>query len=261
MINSTKPVVVIGGRGRIGATVCRGLADFFPHVISVDLAGVSFPDENVDPADGVTQVDLDITNEVQVQEFSSYISEKFGVPSGLVVFAHYKGPTKLSPGADFFSGIENYPLVEWEKTLKVNLTGAFLSLREIGGKMVSSGSGSIVLVSSTYGLVGPDPEIYGDSGINSPVPYATTKAGLLGLGRWVASNWGPRGVRTNILVPGGVEDPAQSPNFKTHYTARTSLKRMASPDDYLGPIRFLLSPESNYMNGSCLVVDGGWTAM
>jgi NAD(P)-dependent dehydrogenase (short-subunit alcohol dehydrogenase family) len=124
--------------------------------------------------------------------------------------------------------------------------------------MYEKEGGIVVNFSSTYGIVSPDPRIYGESGINSPVAYAATKSGLLNMTRYMAVHWRPR-VRVNVLAPGGVE-AGQHPDFIEQYEARTPLARMARPEDYQGAILFLCSEASAYMTGSVLTVDGGWTA-
>ena len=127
----------------------------------------------------------------------------------------------------------------------------------------------MVLTGSIYGVVGPDqriyegqstPNPYGEADpLSTPASYSTSKAGLLGLVRHLATLWGSRGVRVNMLTPGGIED-GQDEAFLKAYSARTPLGRMASWADYQGAILMLCSDASRYMTGANLVVDGGWTA-
>jgi NAD(P)-dependent dehydrogenase (short-subunit alcohol dehydrogenase family) len=124
--------------------------------------------------------------------------------------------------------------------------------------MYTGEGGVIVNFSSTYGLVSPDPRVYGASGINSPIAYAATKSALINMTRYIAVHWRPK-VRANVIAPGGVE-AGQDPAFIRNYEARTPLGRMARREDYQGTLLYMCSPASAYMTGSVVTVDGGWTA-
>jgi len=128
-----------------------------------------------------------------------------------------------------------------------------------------AGAGSIVNISSTYGVVTPDQSIYdyrrrGGAEYFKPVGYSVAKSGMLNFTRWLAEYCAPLGIRVNTLVPGGVREADHAPEFIAEYEKRTPLGRMAGETDYDGAIVFLASPASAYMTGATLVVDGGWTA-
>ena len=125
--------------------------------------------------------------------------------------------------------------------------------------------GSIINVSSTYGVVSPDQSIYeykraGGAVYFKPVGYSVAKSGVLNFTRWLAEYGAPLGIRANTLVPGGVKEDGHAPEFIAEYEKRTPIGRMANESDYNGAVLFLASPASAYMTGATIVVDGGWTA-
>lgn len=250
-----KVAVVAGGAGLIGASLSEALSSAGASVVIVDrdeqLAGREAARIAQATGGRIAAKRVDIVNQEQVQDAADSIWREFGVCDILVNAAHYKS-------GEFFAELDRYPLDAWQAVLDVNLTGTFLMCREFGGRMHRGKGGVIVNISSTYGVVSADPRIYGDSGINSPVAYAATKAGLINFTRYLAVHWRPS-VRANVLVPGGVQ-AGQDPQFIRNYCDRTPLGRMARRDDYQGAILFMCSPASAYMTGAVLTVDGGWTA-
>ncbi len=162
-----------------------------------------------------------------------------------------------------FNTFEDFPLAQWQHSLDVNLTGAFLCAQAAGRVMLRAGSGVIVNVSSTYGLVAPDQRLYQRDGEEQrhfkPASYAVTKAAIAHLTRYLAAYWGPSGIRVNTLTPHGIFN-GHDEQFVRRYNSRTPLGRMARSDEMNGPLLFLVSDASSYMTGANLVVDGGWTA-
>jgi NAD(P)-dependent dehydrogenase (short-subunit alcohol dehydrogenase family) len=159
--------------------------------------------------------------------------------------------------------IEEIPAEVFRGVLEVNLVGAFNALQVFGPAMVQLGRGSIINIGSLYAGVSPDARFYDHLGHEPPFlkppAYGASKAALVNLTRYLATHWGPFGVRVNALSPGGVEG-GQDDAFKRKFTARVPLGRMAGARDLGGPLIFLASDASSYVTGIELLVDGGFTA-
>jgi len=113
-----------------------------------------------------------------------------------------------------------------------------------------------------YGVVSPEPAMYGASGSNSPVMYGAGKAGVIQLTRYCAGNLADRNIRVNSITPGPfpVFTEASDKDFVERLRAKTMMKREGKADELAGPLLLLCSDASSYMTGSNLIVDGGWTA-
>ena len=248
---------VVGGAGRIGRVLCRALAEAGADVAIVDLEQRPAEELAAEIAAATGRKTLavaaDSTDAASLDAAVRHIASELGPMKMLVNSAQFRGRGFYS------SRVEDYPREAWEQVLEVNLTGVHLSCQAFGRRMIEHGGGRIVNLASTYGVVSPDPRIYGASGVNSPVAYAASKAGVVQLTRYLAVHWREQNIRVNCLVPGGVFDN-QGAEFVEKYCERTPLGRMATAEDYQGAILFMLSPASAYMTGAVLTVDGGWTA-
>ena len=217
--------------------------------------------------EGVHCHGLDIVDRDAVDAAMSRVAKSMGAPTILVNNA---GMGSSPVGAALENGpFEDYPEAAWDTMIDSHLKGAFFVtqafLRAYRSHADPPRSGSIVNVSSTYGLVTPDQSLYEyrrREGVPyfKPIGYSVAKSGVLNFTRWLAEYCAPIGVRVNTLVPGGVREEGHAPEFVAEYEKRTPLGRMARPDDYNGAVLFLASPASSYMTGAMLVVDGGWTA-
>jgi 2-deoxy-D-gluconate 3-dehydrogenase len=159
------------------------------------------------------------------------------------------------------NAFEDYPLDSWKKAIDVNLTGMFLACQAAARQMVKQNRGVMINICSTYGLVGPDQRLYerpDGPRQYKPVYYSVSKAGVLGLTRYLATYYAGKPIRVNALTPGGVFNQHDE-TFLKGYSARTVMGRMAKPDELNGAIVFLATDASSYMTGANLIVDGGWT--
>ena len=129
---------------------------------------------------------------------------------------------------------------------------------ELQALLEVSGRGSVVWVSSIYGMVGPDMRLYEGLDMANPAAYAASKGGLIQLTRYLATVLAPR-IRVNTVSPGGLSRN-QPEAFQQRYIERTPLQRMGTEEDLVGVIGYLASDLSSYVTGVNIPVDGGWTA-
>lgn len=260
---SGRIAVVTGAAGLLGNAHCEALASAGATVIACDLDMVSAAAVANRIGPQHVGIGVDVTDEGDVQQMTEHIVERFGRIDVLVNNAAINDmvehPTLLAERSMF----EQYPLDLWRRVLDVNITGSMLCCRIIGSVMVRQGSGSIINIASTYGVVAPDQSIYqqpdGTQRFFKSAAYPVSKAGVIMLSKYLATYWGSMGVRVNTLSPGGVEN-GQDDYFVQQYSKHTPLGRMADVHSYQGALLFLASDASTYMTGHNLVVDGGWTA-
>lgn len=161
-----------------------------------------------------------------------------------------------------FSRFEQFPLDQWQADIAVGLTGAFLCARIIGGAFAAQGHGTIVNISSEYGILAPDQRLYHIEGLPperqpaKPVTYTVVKAGLHGLTMYLATYWAHAGVRVNTISLGGVEN-GQPREFLARAASRIPMGRMALPHEFQGALVYLCSDAASFVTGTNLVVDGG----
>ena len=219
----------------------------------------------IDAGAPVSTHHVDATVRADVDAAVADVVTRFGAPSILVNNAGL-GSSPADAALDT-GRFERYPEAAWDAMLESHLKSALVASQSFITRFRDAGltSGSIVNVSSTYGLVSPDQSVYDDRRLGGaefykPIGYSVAKSGILNFTRWLAEYCAPFGVRVNTLVPGGVQEAAHAPAFVAEYVKRTPLGRMAHDADYNGAIVFLASRASAYMTGAMLVVDGGWTA-
>ena len=244
-------VVVTGGYGHLGRSISRGLVDHGADVVvmgrSADRFAAAFPNPG-----RITFVEGDVLVTESVRRAYETITERYGPITGLVNnAAAVVGQDPLGITDD-----------EWAQTLDGVLGSAYRCLREVVEFMVPTG-GSIVNVSSMYGITVPDFRVYeGHPEYLNPPHYGAAKAGLIHMTRYFSRLLGGQGIRVNAVSPGPFpNDHVQADEaFVGNLAAKTALGRIGQPEDLIGAFVFLLSDASSYVTGHNLVVDGGWTA-
>ena len=256
--------VVTGACGKLGPVWAEALVDAGARVAALDLAGApasaAYQAVAERVGDRLHRFDCDVTDRGSIQRAVDAVSGRMGEPSVLVNNAGVDQPPD-SGGSR--SRIDDLPAGEFRRMVEVNLMGTFQVTQVIGGGMAARGSGSIVNIGSLYASVSPDQRFYdhlpGDLPFLKSPAYGASKAAVVNMTRYFATLWGSQGVRVNTLSPGGVLAGQDEP-FRSKYSARVPLGRMAVADDLKGPLLFLASRASSYVTGHELKVDGGFTA-
>ena len=260
-------VLVTGGCGLLGRHFARALLARGAKVAVLDAARVNLATEDSAFADCAKdgrfiQCDTDVVSRASLESAVAAVERQLGVPYGLVNSAAIDTPPNAPASQN--GPFEEFPLEVWNRVMAVNVTGTMLACQVVGARMRTAGRGSIINISSTYGMVSPDQRIYEHRRTQSdefykPISYAASKSAIFNMTRYLATYWGATGIRVNTLSFGGVFNH-QDPVFMRAYESRTPLGRMARAEEYEGAIVFLMSDASSYMTGSNMVVDGGWTA-
>jgi 2-deoxy-D-gluconate 3-dehydrogenase len=275
---SGRVAVVTGGAGLLGKEFCKTLAQAGALVVIADMDEeaalaqaaslnrewpVPLGNARVDPLRAIG-VHTDIASPISTRQLINKTLAEFGrldiLVNSAAIDPKFDPAHEASSTTD--SSFEDFPLPLWQQAMDVNLTGMFLACQAAVQPMLAQGKGVIINVCSIYGLVGPDQRIYQKPEQEphyKPAYYSATKAGVLGLTRYLATYYAGRNLRVNALTPGGVFNGHEEA-FVQAYAARTVLGRMAEKHEMNGALLFLASDASAYMTGGNLIVDGGWTA-
>ncbi len=244
-----KKIFVVGGSGLIGNETIKCLNTFGAKTVNIDLK------KNINSKYNFTFNTSDSDN---LNQNLNRVIKKFGVPHVLINCSY--------PKNDKWS--RNTFLNNDNSSFSQNVNDHFVSYvllsKKIANLMVKSKiKGSIILLSSIYGVVGQDQNIYKKTKIKENIAYSVIKGGLINFTKQMASFYGKYDLRINCVCPGGVIDKINSKdlNFIINYKKRVPLKRLAKSSEVASTILFLSSNASSYITGSTIMVDGGWTCI
>ena len=259
-------IVVTGASGLLGKMHVSAIASQggIPVIVDINEAGLNELHAHIlsEYAIECFIEIVDITNEEELMSSSLRIIKKYGKIDGLLNNAA-RNPSITKKEKINFNRLESFDRSEWDLDLSVGITGSFLCIKYYGYQIsLNKKGGSIVNISSDLGIIAPNQSIYEQDGLArekqpvKPVSYSVVKSALLGLSRYTASYWANENVRSNCLLPGGVQTD-QDDLFLSKLNDLIPLGRMANSNEYQAAIIFLLSDASSYMTGSNLIIDGG----
>lgn len=245
---SGKTALVTGADTGLGQAMAIALAEAGADIIGASLTEAIMEGETKDAVTALgrkyTPYMVDISNRQMLYDFI-----------GKVKAAHTVDILINNAGMILRKPVAEHPDDWWDKVIAVNETAQFILTREFGKDMIERGSGKIVFTCSLLSFQG---------GINVP-GYTASKSAVAGLVKAFANEWASKGVNINGIAPGYIatnntqalrEDPDRSQAI----LSRIPAARWGEPKDFKGPVVFLCSEASAYMNGHVMVVDGGWMA-
>ncbi|MFP7834330.1 SDR family NAD(P)-dependent oxidoreductase [Marisediminicola sp. LYQ134] len=250
-----KTALVTGAAAGIGRGIAARLASEGARVILADRdeAGAVAAAHEIVSAGAIVAARgmlMDISDEASVTAAFTSLVDDGWVPDVVVANA----------GVQLFgrdAKVADLDLDSWQRTIDVNLTGTFLTLKHAVRAMLPNGGGSIILTGSPTGIRGEGAEF---------TAYSTSKAAIHGLGRTVAAAYVKDGIRVNTVVPAYTETPLVSaitsdPESRAAIISRIPMGRAGSPGDIEGIVVFFASDESAFATGTLVAVDGGMTTL
>lgn len=246
-----KCAVVIGGAGRIGFPISEALAEAGAHVCIT-----SWPEEHFTSA-------VEKLKEKGFNAFG-YLMDQSDEESVMAFLKEIKATVK-TPDVLVNCGVERPmkkrfedSVANWDRSMAVNARGLFIMCRAFAKVMKEQGGGSIINISSIYGIVAPDMQIYEGTDMGTEPDYPYTKGGVNMFSKYLASLFAKDNIRVNCIAPGGFFDN-QPKSFVERYTKKVPMGRMLYHDDLKGIAVFLASDASRYVTGTVIPVDGGFT--
>jgi 2-dehydro-3-deoxy-D-gluconate 5-dehydrogenase len=241
-----KVAIVTGGNGGIGLGIAQGLAEAGASVAIVGRNQEKIASALADLGNRALGVQADVTDPAQVQRMVAETTARFGSVDILVANA----------GTNIRKTPEAYSLGEWHQIVDLNLTSVFDCCQAVYPHMVQRGGGKIVTIGSMTSIFGFDVAAI----------YAATKGAVVQLTRSLASAWAKDNIQVNSILPGWINTDLTRgarrnlPELHERVVSRTPARRWGDPEDLAGAAVFLCSPASNFVTGTALPVDGGFSS-
>ena len=203
---------------------------------------------------------MDVTDPISVKQ----VVDKYKKIDILINNAAKDPKVKKESGLSIESRFETMKSEYWNEGIDAALNGTFYCSQAIGNKMLETGGGVILNISSDLGLIAPDQRIYRKEGIPEyqqnvkPITYSAAKWAIIGMTKYLAVYWAKRNIRVNCLSPTGVFNDHPE-DFVQKLSNIIPMGRMADINEYKGAVMFLCSDASSYMTGENMVIDGGKT--
>lgn len=264
-----KTAIITGASGFLGRTMSRALVQNGAKVIALGRSNkLQAWVEQCDNELGKGKIVGHTIDMYNIELLSKLLDEIISREKHIDVLVNNAQELNEHTGFNTPDGsFENSTIDQWMRNLTGGIYWAALCSQKVGEGMKKNKKGSIINISSMYGKVAPSPLLYEGTDKINPPGYSASKSGLIGLTRYIASFWGPHGIRANAILPGPFSNTEDvGPNsvnkddpFLERLKQRTCLRRVGSPNELIGPLLFLASDASSYMTGQELVIDGGWT--
>ncbi len=254
---NNKKVYVVGGAGLLGSETCKVLASRGATVIALDVndrRGKVLEKWATSNKVKISYVYFDVTDLERTSELIGQLFKKYGLAD---VWINASYPRSR----DWAKPVEDMTLSYLRENVEKHLNTYLWTSREVALRMKAARKrGSIIHFGSIYGVVANDLSVYEGTAMTGELTYCAIKGGIANMTRYMASHFGGDGIRVNCVCPGGIFDH-QNPKFVKNYERKTPLKRMGTAVDIAGAVVFLASDAAQYVTGSVLMVDGGWTAV
>ena len=248
-----KKIILIGSEGILGSFYKK---KFLNNDCFLVVGDKNLKSKNTDK---FVQEKINLEDENSINSFFLKI-KKYGKFDVIINNAAYTTEGTAKNNKKLSKDFVNFDFTTWEKTIKINLTGVFLScqnfIRHFHDKDIQQ---KIINIGSIYGSHSPHHNIYEEQNFFSNIAYTSSKAGLIGLTKWLATKYINEKTNVNIISPAGVFNKHNS-KFLKDYLDIIPIDRMAKPDDIYGMLEFLISEKSNYITGQNFHVDGGFSA-